>query len=44
MLSLRFLLQGVIREEMGRVIGSIPGSEPGVTGRFLGFLIMGWFT
>lgn len=42
--SLCFLLQGLIREERGRATRSIPGSEPGVTERFLGFQIMGWCT
>ncbi|KAK4806802.1 hypothetical protein QYF61_005598 [Mycteria americana] len=30
-------LQGTMREETGRASRSIPGSEPGVTGRILGF-------
>ncbi|KAK4823185.1 hypothetical protein QYF61_027089 [Mycteria americana] len=35
---------GMMREETGRASRSIPGSKPGVTGRILGFLIMGQST
>lgn len=41
---LPFQWQGMMREGTGRASRSIPGSEPGVTGRICGFLIMGQST